>query len=94
MHHPAGHDELPYSIVKTYKSLIGGEDHIFEAGSRRDGFHLASGLLKSGTQSLPLLLGLLAIHRNILGHVRVFLIDDLKIGRRTQQDVLRHLMEW
>ncbi len=84
---------LPTPFVKTHKDLIGGEDHVFEARGGSDGFDLASGSLEGGTQSLPLPLGLLAIHRNLRRHVWVFLIDDVKVGRRTQQDMLCHLTE-
>ena len=94
MDHAAGHDELADSFVKTHKNLVGGEDHVFETWGGSDGFDLASGLLEGGTQSLPLPLGLLAIDRSLLRHVGVFLIDDVKIGRRTQQDALCHLLEW
>jgi hypothetical protein len=91
MHHAAGHDKFAQFFMKADKNLIGGKDHVFEARGGSDGLDLASSMFQSGTKSLPLLLSPDAIDRRLPGHIRIFLVDDVEICGRTQEDLLLHV---
>jgi hypothetical protein len=93
VHHAAGHDKLSYSFMKSHKDLVGGEHHVFEGWDGVDGFYVASRCLEGTAESLPLLVSLLAIH-TCVRHVGILPVDHIEEDRRTQQNLLGHLLKW
>src|SRR5450631_782755 len=100
VHHAAGHDKFSVSDFLAGENLIGGEDHIFETLDCIDEFDLTSVLLQNATERFPLAARFHSVHCGFSRpfgklracHVRVFLIDDIEIIRRTEQD-LRHTID-
>lgn len=91
MQHPAGHDELSQAFVKPYKHLIRRENHVFMAGRWSYGFYLAAGIFQSRAKGLPLLPSLQAVNRRLPHHVRILLVNNIEMGRRTKKNLRWHL---
>ena len=91
MAHVTGDSEFAYARMVPDEALIGGEDHVLEAGGGIDSFDLVSALLQNTTEGLPLGAGFLAVDWGISRHVGVFVVDDIEKGGRTEQNLPGHL---
>jgi len=91
--HVTGDHKSSVSCLLSNKNLVGGEDHVFESFHGIDRFDLTSALLQNTTEIFPLGAGFHSVDCVISKHVWVFLIDDIKIIRRTDEH-LGHTKEW
>jgi hypothetical protein len=65
VHHPAGHNELSYTRVKTYEDLVGGKDYVSVFQRRSDGFNLTSGVFQRLAAGVALPLRLAEMDRRL-----------------------------
>ncbi len=84
--HATGHYKFSVADFLPGENLIGREDHIFEAFNRMNSFNFAAALLQNATEIFPLAACFRAIHWELSRHVGIFLIDDIEIIRRTEQN--------
>ena len=92
VHHAAGNYKFSVSTFLARENLIGSEDHVFEALHWLDGCNLTSALLQNATEILPLAARFYTVHCEFSRHVGIFLINDIEIFRRTEQN-LRHTID-
>src|SRR6202166_1896420 len=92
VHHAAGHYKFSVSTLLADENLIRSEDHLFKAFDRIDSMKLASILLQNTTESFPLLTRFHPVDCGFSRHIRIFLIDDIEIIRRTEKN-LKHTID-